>query len=418
MAEKSLQIECPKCGESISVDEVLRSDLEGEFEKRYQKKLKKAQDDLAAQEEVLARDKAQLERQKEAQAQTVEKKVAEARAELEKKARERARQDLGVEMEAVKAELAEKAQKLADAQKAELDLRKKANALEERERNLDLEAQRKLDEERAKIREQASQQAAEENSLKNAEKDRKLEDMSRQLEEMRRRMEQGSQQSQGETLELVLESVLKQQFPQDILEPVPKGLRGADVVQTVLSTSGQAAGKIVWEAKRTKAWGGDWVDKLKDDQREVKADVAILVSQVLPKEVQGFGLVDGVWVSDLKSYLPLALMVRIQLLHLQQVRGSLVNRGEKMEILYTYLTGTQFRQRVEAIVEGFSTMKDDLEHEKRAIQKQWAAREKQIEKVLANTAGMVGDLQGLVGANMLRIEPLEMEKLEAGKEER
>jgi hypothetical protein len=159
------------------------------------------------------------------------------------------------------------------------------------------------------------------------------------------------------------------------------------------------------------------VGKLKDDQREVKADVAILVSQVLPKEVQGFGLVDGVWVSDLKSYLPLALMVRIQLLQLQQVRGSLVNRGEKMEILYTYLTGTQFRQRVEAIVEGFSTMKDDLEHEKRAIQKQWAAREKQIEKVLANTAGMVGDLQGLVGANMLRIEPLEMEKLEAGKEE-
>jgi hypothetical protein len=414
MAEKSLKIECPQCGAPINLDEVLRTDIEGEIERRYQKKLKKAQDDLAAQEEALARDKAQLERQKEAQAQTVEKKVAEARAELEKKAREKAMQDLGVEMEAVKAELAEKGQRLADAQKAELDLRKRAVALEERERGLELEAQRKLDQERAKIREQVSQQAAEENSLKNAEKDRKLEDMGRQLEEMRRRMEQGSQQSQGETLELVLESVLKQQFPQDILEPVPKGLRGADVVQTVLSTSGQAAGKMVWEAKRTKAWGGDWVDKLKDDQREVKADVAILVSQVLPKEVQGFGLVDGVWVSDLKSYLPLALMVRIQLLQLQQVRGSLVNRGEKMEILYTYLTGTQFRQRVEAIVEGFSTMKDDLEHEKRAIQKQWAAREKQIEKVLANTAGMVGDLQGLVGANMLRIEPLEMEKLEPG----
>jgi hypothetical protein len=205
MAEKTLKIECPQCGASINLDEVLRTDIEGEIDKRYQKKLKKAQDDFAEKEEALAHERAQLEKQKEAQAQAVTKKVAEATADLEKKAGEKARQDLGLEMDAVKAELAEKQQKLVDAQKAELDLRKKTRELEEREKAFELESQRKLDEERSKIQEAAAKQAEEQNHLKLAEKDRMLEQMSKQVEEMRRKMDQGSQQSQGETLELVLE---------------------------------------------------------------------------------------------------------------------------------------------------------------------------------------------------------------------
>jgi hypothetical protein len=411
VAEKAFEIECPECGTKISVNDALKGDIESEVEKRYQRKLKKALDDFESKEADLAKDKAAFEKQKQTQEQLVDKKVAEAKAVLEKKAVEKAKQELGLEIEAVKTELAEKQQKLVDAQKAELELRKKTRELEEREKTIELQTQRKLDEERTKIQEEASKRAEEQNQLKLAEKDRMLEQMAKQVEEMRRKMDQGSQQSQGETLELVLENVLKQQFPVDTIDPVPKGLRGADVVQTVLTNSGQVAGKIIWEAKRTKAWGGDWIDKLKDDQREMKADMAILVSQVLPKDLEGFGLVEGVWVSDLKSYLPLALMIRLQLLQLHQIRGSLVNRGEKLEILYSYLTGTQFRQRVEAIVEGFTAMKDDLDKEKRAVQKLWSVREQQIEKVTMNTAGMYGDLQGLVGANMPRIEPLELGKI-------
>ena len=260
----------------------------------------------------------------------------------------------------------------------------------------ELEKTRQLDEAKQAIAEQAKKQADEEKQYEIAQLNKKIADATKANDELARKLEQGSQQLQGEVLELELEEVLKAEFPYDEIMPVPKGVSGADIIQKVLDRSGRVCGQIVWESKKTKAWSEGWIQKLKDDQRVIKADIAVIISAVLPQDVKGFAFRDGIWICDVKLSVALAVALRINLEAITREKAMSVGKNENMEFLYNYLTGVEFKQRIEAIVEAFTSMDAGLRKERLAYEKMWAEREKQIKKVMVNTVGMYGDLSGLV----------------------
>ena len=235
--------------------------------------------------------------------------------------------------------------------------------------------------------------------------------MQQKIEELKQKAEQGSQQLQGEVQELELESLLRAKFPFDSIEPVPKGEFGGDALHRVLSQSGQQCGTILWESKRTRNWSDAWLTKLRTDQRTAKAEVCVLVTQVLPKGIDAFDVVDGVWVVSPRAALPVATMLRQTLLEVSMARQVSDGQQTKTEMIYQYLTGPRFRQRVEAIVEAFSTMQEDLDKERKVIMKQWAKRQEQIERVMNATVGMYGDLQGIAGKSLQEIEGLDLQAL-------
>jgi hypothetical protein len=235
--------------------------------------------------------------------------------------------------------------------------------------------------------------------------------MQRTIEELQRKAEQGSQQTQGEVQELAIENMLRAKFPYDTIEPVPKGEFGGDTIQRVVSTAGVVAGTILWESKRTKNWSNTWLAKLRDDQRTAKAEIAILISQALPDGVETFECVDGVWIANPRLVIPIAMMLRNTLIEVNNARLTSEGQQTKAEMVYQYLTGPRFRQRVEAIVESFSSMQDDLDKERKVITKQWAKRQEQIDRVMGSTVGMYGDLQGIAGKSIQQIEGLEFPAL-------
>ncbi len=243
---------------------------------------------------------------------------------------------------------------------------------------------------------------------KDAEKEKQLTDMKKQIEELKRKAEQGSQQLQGEVLELELESILQREFPFDKIEPVAKGTRGGDVMHCVHTQTGRLCGAILWETKRTKIWSDGWIQKLKDDQREAKADIAVIVSEALPKGFHHFRQMGSVWITDFNSVIGLALALRMSLMEVAKAREALVGKNEKMELVYNYLTSHEFRNRIEAIVESFKAMQGDLLSEKIAMEKVWARREKQISRIVVNMSGMYGDIEGLSGASLPSVKMLEL----------
>ena len=289
---------------------------------------------------------------------------------------------------------------------------RKQRALDEEKRELDLTIEKRVQASLEEIRAKAKQEADEGARLRVLEKDQTIDSMARTIEELKRKAEQGSQQSQGEVLELELEQLLRGRFPTDLIEPVGKGELGADVVQQVNGSIGNAAGIILWESKRTKAWSDGWLAKLRDDQRRCGADIALIVSQALPKHIEQFDLVDGVWIAHPRCALPVAIALRQTLIEVNSSR--LVHQGQqtKMEQVYDYLTGTKFRQRVDAVVEKFNDMREDLDKERKFMGRQWAKRETQILAVIESTVGMVGDLQAIAGKAMPAIPSLDPPLLE------
>src|SRR5208282_1748638 len=247
--------------------------------------------------------------------------------------------------------------------------------------------------------------------LKVAEKDQTIASMQQKIEELKQKAEQGSQQLQGEVQELQLENLLRIKFPFDTIEPVPKGEFGGDTVQRVVSPSGLISGTILWESKRTKNWSDSWLVKLREDQRTAKADIAVLVSQTLPEGIETFDVIDGVWITHPRSALPVATILRDTLLQVSTARLVTEGQQTKAEMVYQYWTGPRFRQRVQAVVEAFSAMQEDLDKERKVITKQWAKREEQIERVMSGTIGMYGDLQGIAGKSLQEIDGLELRAL-------
>jgi hypothetical protein len=426
-------ISCPKCGAEIKLTESLAAPLvaatRAEFERRLTEKEREAQEKLAAKEaDAAAKEKAIREREEAVRRaqETVEARVAERlkadraaiAAEEARKARAAAAADLEAktgEVSLLKKTLEENNAKLAAAQKAQAEVMKKERELEDARREMALTVERKVQAELATVREKTraeteagAKEALAERERALSEKDLKIAAMKKQLEDVQRRAEQSSPQLTGEVLELHLESMLRMKFPLDRIEEVPKGEFGGDVLQAVRAPTGMECGTILWESKRTKHWSDGWLGKLKDDQRAAKAEAAILISQTLPKEVETFGHVDGVWVADPRYAVPLALALRQGLMAVAAARQASAGQASKMQIVYQYLTGPQFRQRVQGIVEKFTELSDDLRKERKFMTNSWAKREKQIQRVIESTMGMYGDLQGIAGKALPEMEEVRM----------
>jgi len=422
MTEKITIITCPYCKREIPLDEALTHKIRETIQEEFKEELNKREKELKSKEDTIARKEKELERIREEHEQE-RKKIQEklekdfnARLEQEKKKveesiRKRIAEESALEIKILKDELAEKANKINEFKNLELKLRQEKRKLEEEKQNLELEVARKLDAEREKLKEDIEKKVNEQHRLKDREKDKLIETMKTQIEELKRKAEQGSQQMQGEVLENELEELLKTKFRHDIVLPVPKGMRGADVIQKVITSSGQPCGTIIWESKRTKTWSDSWIDKLKEDQREAKADIAVIVSTTLPKDITGIAQINGVWVTNYTLATGLAVALRSGLIEVAKVKTSIEGKSGKMEMLYEYLSGPEFRQQIEGIVEAFATMKNDLDAEKRAMEKIWAKREKQIEKVVKNTGRMYGSLQGIIGSPLPELNVLELKAL-------
>jgi len=358
MAEPS--ITCPSCGKKIPLTRALRTEIEASVKEDYDRRLND--------------------------------EVERARKQAGKDAEKKSVQELA----ALREELDTQTKDLERARQTELALRRRERELERKQQDLELTVARKVDDERNRVVKETEVRLAEQQRLKDAEKERQLGDLRRQIEDLKRKADQGSQQLQGEAGEDELESILRATFPCDDIAPVPQGIRGADLHQIVVDARASRCGAILWECKNAKNWSDGWIAKLKDDQRTLRADVAILVTASLPKGCTHFSVVEGVVVTNFACAAPVASLVRAQLLQLTQTRSAVVSKDQKLELLYRYLSGIEFRQRVEAIVEAFERMRDDLDQERRAAERQWAKRVKQIESVTFNIAGMYGDLQGLV----------------------
>lgn len=295
-----------------------------------------------------------------------------------------------------------------------LELNKLIRQLKTDNEQKSLEMEKRLTQSQEKIRAEEQKRLDEEYHLKMLEREKKLQDALKMNEELKRKLEQGSEQSQGEVLELEIENILRREFPYDDIKEVPKGITGADIIQIVKTVNGRVCGTIIWESKRTKIWSDSWVTKLKDDQRQVKAELSVIISQTLPPQIKNFGLISDVWIGNYDSILGLAISLRNSLEKLSSMRQSMVGKQEKKEILWNYLTGVEFKQRVEAIYEAYMHLKQEIDMEKRWFTKKWAREEKSIAMVIDNVLGMHGDLQGIVGKALSEIK--EMEQLEAGEE--
>lgn len=369
----------------------------------------KAEVELRAQREALEAEKREFDLKLSRTLDAEREKVRSAvRAEEAKKAADAA----DVELKAAREALAAKDQKLAIAQQSELEVRKQRESLEAEKREFDLRIARTVDEERSKIRTATQKEDEEQYRLKVAEKDKVIDDMRKQVEELRRKSDQASQQLQGEVQELDLEAMLRDRFPQDVIEPVAKGQRGADVLHHVRSSGGAVCGLILWESKRAKKWDDGWLTKARDNQREAKADAIAILTPALPKGVDNFEQVEAVWVTRSACALPLAAALRQTLIESASARRAMEGRHTKMDMMYSYLTGPQFKQRVSALAEVYINMRTDLDTEKRAIATHWKKREKQLERMLGGMVGMYGELQGIVGASLPEVEGLTMPMLE------
>lgn len=416
-------LQCPNCNHEIHLTESLAAPLLAETRQRFQEQLASKDAELARKVEALRLEREQLTREREQLEDRVAQRLAIERAQLAASEGRKAREAAAAELQAKEAEAAELRAslannnlKLAEAQKQQAELMRQQRALEEEKRELDLTIEKRVHASIGEIQTKARQDADEAARLRVAEKDQTIESMARTIEELKRKAEQGSQQSQGEVLELELEELLRGRFPTDLIEPVGKGELGADVMQQVNGSISQPAGIILWESKRTKAWSDGWLAKLRDDQRRCGADVALIVSLALPKHVEHFDLIDGIWVAHPRCALPVAVALRQGLIDVNSSRMVQQGQQTKMEQVYQYLTGTKFRQRVDAVVEKFNDMREDLDKERRFLGRQWAKRETQILAVIESTVGMVGDLQAIAGKAMPEIPSLEVPMLEAAGE--
>jgi hypothetical protein len=412
-------LRCPNCNHEIRLTESLAAPLLAETRQRFREQLASKDAEVARKSDELRQQRELLNRERETLDDQVKQRLAAERSQLIAAEGKKAREAAAAELKAKADETAELRQaletndaKLAEAQRTQAELIRKQRALDEEKRELDLTVERRVQASVTQIHEKARQEADEAARLRVAEKDQTIASMTRTIEELKRKAEQGSQQSQGEVLELELEELLKSRFPTDSIEPVGKGELGADVIQQVNGQVGQAAGIILWETKRTKAWSDGWLAKLRDDQRRSGADVALIISHALPKHIEHFDLVDGVWVAHPRCALAVAVALRQGLIDVSSSR--LVQQGQqtKTEQVYNYLTGTKFRQRVEAVVEKFNDMRDDLDKERKFMSRQWAKRETQIQAVIDSTVGMVGDLQAIAGKEMPEIPSLDLPLLE------
>jgi hypothetical protein len=409
------QITCPHCRTEIKLTESLAAPLIAETRKVFEAQLARKELDFGKREASLRQSQQDVTRAREAIDDEVSKRLRTERSAIAVAEAAKARLAVASDLEQRDRQVAELRQNLTDndsklavAQRAQVDVIRKSRELDDARRELDLSVEAKVQQSLSAVREKAKLDAEEGLKLRLADKEHQIAGMQRKIEDLLRKSEQGSQQAQGEVTEIELQSELRARFPRDLIEPVAKGEFGGDVLHHVIGASGQSCGTILWESKRTKAWQDGWLVKLRDDQRVAKADVALIVSSALPKNVETFDLLDNVWVAKPRFAIPLAIALRQSLIDVAGSRLTQQGQQSKMALIYSYLTGPQFRLRIDAIVEKFTEMREDLDRERKALTKLWARREEQLKCVLDSTAGLYGDLQGIAGRAMPEIGSLDV----------
>jgi hypothetical protein len=400
-----MQIVCPHCKTPFELSEAVSE----EFKKDHELQ-------LASEKERLRNEMIAFKRQKEDELRLKNEAFEQEKAGIEAAASQKVAAQYAAQLQSLQEERNQKAQQLQDFEKRQLDLLREKAALEQQQKNLELELEKRFLEKRKELEDSAIKREQEVFELKMKEKETQMESLKKTIEELRRKSEQGSMQLQGEAQELLLEELLAEHFPFDAIEEVGKGVEGADCIQTVRNGSGQECGKIIYESKRTKSWSNGWIEKLKADKRNRNADVAILVTQTFPKDMERFGEKEGVWVCGFNEVLGVAALVRSGIFRVFDAHKSQENRGDKMQLLYNYLTGNEFKSQVEAIAEGFMAMRQGIVKERVQMEKLWKEREKQLEKVLLSTSGMYGSVKGIAGASVGDIPLLDGEPQEPENE--
>jgi hypothetical protein len=414
------QIVCPHCRTEIKLTQTLAAPLIAETRKQFEQQLAAKESDFLQREASIKQEQGEIANARRQIEEQVAARLKDERAAISEAEATKARQAFAEELGGRDGQLAQLRQvlagkdaKLVEAQAAQTEALRKQRDLDEAKREIDLTVEKRVQDALEAVRDKAKLEVDDVLKTRLSEKETQIAGMQRQIEDLRRKAEQGSQQLQGEALEIELEARLRARFQSDLIEPVPKGEFGGDVLQRVLGPTGQPCGTILWESKRTKNWIDGWLPKLRDDQRAATADFAMLVTSVLPKGVESFDLVDNVWVVEPRFAIPLAMALRQSLIDLAAARISQEGQQTKMELVYQYLTGPRFRHRIEAIVERFTEMQADLERERKAMTRLWAKRDEQLRTVLDATAGLYGDLQGIAGRAMQEIESLDVFAIEA-----
>lgn len=464
--ENESKIRCPNCNTEINVNEVLFNQLQTQFKNKYETEYIEKEKELIEKNKAIDNERQQLKMEKESIKENVEKevkeklnqikeeyeskinekekeitektksmdnekrllqreresikenienelqvKLKEATSKLEKSIKSKIEDEKSEEFKVLQNELQDKSNKIKELNRTKAEVEKLKREKEELREQFNLEKEKELSQKLSEERQKTKQQTQEENILKIKEKEKIIEDLKTQLGEAQRKAEQGSVQLQGEIQEIEIENILKTIYPIDEITGVEKGQKGADVLQTIRNEQGQACGKIYYESKRTKNFQNTWIQKLKEDNLDVKADILVLITEALPEDITKYSLKDGVWICSFLEFKGLSLVLRHSLIQLYNVKFTQQNKGSKMELLYGYLTSSEFKDQFEAIMEGFRTLQESNNDEKLKMQKIWKEREKQLEKILTNAVNFYGSLKGIAGSSIPQIKMLESDDI-------
>lgn len=412
MTQSIKQISCPNCQHSFDVEDVLATQIEQKYKARYEAERSKVLNDLALKNKELNAEKEKFEAAKKRENEIFQKRLEDrVKTEIinkEKTLKSQIQDEFSIKLKARDEEITNQRQRISKMQETELELEKLKTKMQDQRKEIEIEMQRTLRNKVQEREEQIAKRIQEENELRLKEKDKMLNDQKKLIEEMKRKAEQGSMQMQGEIQELAIEELLAQKFPFDTVEEVGKGMRGADTILKVMNDLQQPCGSIIIESKRTKNWVNDWLDKLKKDQQSAGAQLAIIVTETMPSELSKFGELKGVYVCKYNELISLIYVLRKMLISLQEVKNAQSNKGDKMENLYDYLTGVEFKNRIGNIAESFNSMKEDLDREKRAMARLWKTREKQIEMITDNTLSLYASVKAIGGKAIAPISSLEL----------
>jgi len=406
------QINCPNCGESVDVQDILAHQLEEEFKQKYQSQLATEKKKYEEQEQNLKEAKEEFEVKKKQQneifQERLELELKEEKKKIEAKVKAKLQEEQSEQLQLMRNELKEQSEKVKELNRTKAEIEKLKREKGELKEAAEAEAQKRLNETLLQERDKIKKAEHDKNELRFKELQKQLEDQKRLTEEMKRKQEQGSMQLQGEVQELAIEEWLAAQFPLDTITEIKKGERGGDCLQTVHTRAQQNCGTIYYESKRTKSFQPSWIEKFKADIRTKGANIGVLVTEVMPSDMDRMGLKDGIWICNYEEFKGLCTVLRSSIVQVNNALSSQENRGDKMHLLYDYLTSNTFSMQMEAIVEGFTQMKNDLDTEKRSMQRIWKQREKQLEKVIINTVDMYGSVKGIAGNAVASVKALEL----------
>jgi hypothetical protein len=412
----SNNIECPNCGTSLDVEDVLASKLESKYKKEFESKIAEKDNQVSRELEKLEEEKVALSKAKQDQSKEVkrqlEQQLKEQREKIEQKLKSDFEEENQEQYKAMQKELNEKTDKLKEFNKAKAEIERLKREKEEAAEEANLAAEKRFNEqlkkEKEKLQDKAESKLREEWELRYKEVEKQLEDQKKLTEEMKRKQEKGSQQLQGEVQELAIEDLLEKEYPFDSIEEVSKGVRGADCLQVVINHNQEQCGSIIYESKRTNAFSDKWIEKLKQDQLSSNADIAVIVTETMPKGMSQFGEMNGVWICSFPNVKFLSQVLREMLININTVKLQNDNRGDKKEMLYNYFASNKFKHTITTIIDTYSSMHEQLNTEKRAFQKQWKKREEQINSVQENMLGLFGSIEGIIGNQLSSNDTFEL----------